>query len=61
MHAGLWRLVQLLVLVRAFWPLIPLALMFAGVAFYPLFIIGVAWWSGFCLLCLVRSLRRQQG
>lgn len=47
-------------LVKAFWPLIPLSLMFAGVAFYPLFLVGVAWWGGFCLLCLVRSLGSHQ-
>jgi hypothetical protein len=46
-------------MIRAFWPLLPLGLMYAGVYFYPLFVVGLVWWGGFLLLCLVRGLRRQ--
>lgn len=41
-------------MIRAFWPLIPLALMFAGVAYYPLFVVGVAWWGSFLVWCMFR-------
>lgn len=46
-------------LVVIFWPLIPLGLMFAGAVYYPLFVVGFAWWAGFLLWCLVRGLVRQ--
>lgn len=48
-------------MILALWPLIPLALMFAGIFYYPLAVIGAAWWGGFLLLCLVRSLHAKQG
>ena len=48
-------------MLKAFWPLIPLGMIFAGTVYYPVGVLGLAWWCGYCLFCLVRSLRRQQG
>jgi hypothetical protein len=46
-------------MIKIFWPLIPLGLMFAGTVYYPLFLIGFAWWVGFLLWCLGSGLVRE--